>query len=68
MSIEKNDFEILISEIMAQGFDRNTAGHFAALIGDTPVSDLAGNILVPDASGKIIATLKPLKFFGGLDE
>lgn len=56
----------LIREIMAQGYDRQTAGDYAVLIGDTPVLDEAGNILVMDqtASGlKVVATLRPLAIF-----
>lgn len=59
----KQQFNQLADEIMAQGFDDETASHFAALLGDTPVRDQADNIVVMD--GKVIlAVLKPLKFFG----
>lgn len=52
----------LIAEIMAQGYDRKTAGRFAVLIGDTPVEDVAGNVIVMDGR-RVVATLKPLKMF-----
>jgi hypothetical protein len=52
----------LIAEIMAQGYDRKTAGKYAVLIGDTPVADQDGNILVMDGR-RVVAKLKPLKMF-----
>lgn len=52
----------LIREIQAQGIDRETAGHYAALIGDTPVVDPAGNVIVMDGD-QVIATLSPLPIF-----
>lgn len=58
-------FKALTDEIERQGYDRETAGHYAALIGDTPVLDEQGNVLVMEG-GKIIATLKPLDFFGDI--
>ena len=60
------DFEVfkeLIAEIMSQGYDENTASHYAGLIGDTPIADEHGNIVVME-NGREIAKLKPLKFFG----
>lgn len=56
-------FKALAREIEAQGIDPDTAGDYAALIGDTPVTDEHGNVLVMDGD-KVIATLKPLEFFG----
>ena len=53
----------LTHEIMAQGYDEEMAGNYAVLIGDTPCTDEAGNIVVLDG-GKKIARLKPPKFFG----
>lgn len=55
-------FKALTDEIERQGYDRETAGNFAALIGDTPITDEQGCIVVMEG-GKIIATLKPLGFF-----
>ncbi len=58
-------FNAMIEEIMAQGYDEETAAEFAALIGDTPCFDEKGNLLVLDhETGKILATLKPLKGMG----
>lgn len=61
--IEFEAFRELIREIEAQGFDRETAGHYAALIGDTPIYSEDGKQLVVMEAGKVIATLKPLEFF-----
>ena len=55
-------FKELVAEIMSQGYDRETAGHYAGLIGDTPAIDSEGNVVVMD-KGEVIARLKPLKFF-----
>ena len=52
----------LIAQIMAQGYDRRTAGDYAVAIGDTPILDAQGNVLIMEGD-KIIATLKPLPFF-----
>lgn len=54
--------EPMIEQIMAQGYDRETAGRFAVLIGDTPVEDEHRNVLVMEGT-KVIATLKPLPMF-----
>jgi hypothetical protein len=62
--IEQQQFTQLIQEIMQQGIDRKTAGQYAVLIGDTPTVDDAGNVLVYDEAGVLLATLKPLLFFG----
>ncbi len=58
------DFNRLVDEIMAQGYDEKTAAHYAALIGDTPLTDADGNIVVKE-NGREIARLRPLKFFDG---
>jgi len=55
-------FKELVAEIMSQGYDRETAGRYAGLIGDTPAIDAEGNVVVMD-KGEVIARLKPLKFF-----
>jgi hypothetical protein len=62
--IEFDDFKILIDEIEAQGYDRETAGEYAALLGDTPLYNEAGDIVVMEGD-RIVATLKPLKFYEG---
>lgn len=54
----------LAGEIEKQGYDRATAERYAALIGDTPVNDEAGNIIVMDGD-RLIGTLKPLLIFQG---
>ena len=54
----------LVSEIVALGFDEETAARYASLIGDLPTSDGAGNIIVRDEQGRELAQL-PLKSFGG---
>ncbi len=46
---------------MALGYDERTAGHYAVLIGDTPISDDKGNIIVMDGNREL-ARLK-LKSF-----
>ena len=52
----------LASEIMSQGYDEKTAGHYATLIGDTPCVDSQGNIIVLEGEREV-AILKPLKMF-----
>ncbi len=52
----------LTQEIMAQGYDEATASRYAVLIGDTPVRDAKGNVLVMDGD-RIMEILPPLKFF-----
>ena len=55
--------EELMREIKSQGIDEKTAWHYAALIGDTPITDKAGNCIIVMDGTKEIARLKPLKFF-----
>jgi hypothetical protein len=55
-------FHRLIDEIEAQGYGREVACHFAALIGDTPLTDKDGNIIVTE-NDQEIARLNPLKMF-----
>lgn len=64
MDMDFEAFKELIDEIMSQGHDEKTAAHYAALIGDTPIADEQGNIVVTE-NGREIARLKPLKFFDG---
>jgi hypothetical protein len=40
-------------EIMAQGYDEETASNYAVLIGDTPCVDEAGKIVVLDGEKEI---------------
>ena len=57
-------FSELVTEIQSQGYDRGTACRYASLLGDLPVRDTNGDVLVEDEQGKVIARLKPLKFYG----
>lgn len=57
----KEEFSALVLEIMQHGFDQKTASHYAALIGDTPVVDADGNVLVIE--GEIILARIKLQFF-----
>lgn len=61
--IEFEQFKELIAEIQSQGFDEETAAHYAALIGDTPCYDEDGNIVVRDENDRVLARLRPLKFY-----
>ena len=60
--ITPENFKRIVAAIQAQGYDEATAGHYAALIGDTPRLDADGNILVIDETGKEIARVKRWKF------
>jgi len=58
-------FNRLVDEIMAQGYDEETAARYAALIGDLPIiDDTDGKLLVME-NGQVLARLNPLKFFDG---
>lgn len=63
MSMSFHEFSKLADEIMSQGYSEEEAAHFAALIGDIPVFDEAGHIIVQE-HGRDLARLKPLRFFG----
>lgn len=62
MSMNESAFVELIREIMEQGYDRETAGRYAVLIGDLPITDPQGKIVVMSGN-RILARLEPLKFF-----
>lgn len=62
--MDENSLTELTREIMAQGFNEQSASRYAVLIGDTPVMDQHGNVVVMDGSRRV-TTLEPLKFFGG---
>jgi len=62
--IDQEGFNQMIDEIMAQGYDLETACKFAAIIGDTPELDRDDNLVVRDKSGNLLATLRPLDCFG----
>lgn len=57
------DFKLLSAEIRSQGYPAETASHYASLIGDTPIVDAHGMIIVLE-HGKELAKLLPLAFFG----
>ena len=63
MGHSKESFIELIKAIEGKGFDRETAGKFAVIIGDTPVFDETGNVVVIDDGGKELARFK-LDYFG----
>jgi len=63
--IDDSGLEQLTQEIMAQGYDEATASEYAALIGDLPLTDEKGNVVVRDERGRELARLKPLKMFSG---
>lgn len=52
----------LARQIREQGYDAATASNYAVLIGDTPLKDEAGNLVVMDGQC-VLARLKPLPFF-----
>lgn len=60
--MDQEAFLRLVAEIQEQGLDEATAAHYATLIADTPIFDRDGTILVREGK-RIIARLKPLKFF-----
>jgi hypothetical protein len=51
----------LVREIESLGYDEETAAHYAVLIGDNPIVDTDGSILVVEGD-KVLAKFK-LKFF-----
>lgn len=61
--MDENSLAELAAEIMAQGYDEETAWRFAALIGDVPFTDEAGKIIVQDEQGNELSRLNPLKMF-----
>ncbi len=52
------DLDALSIQIQALGYDRRTADHYAALIGDTPMIDADGLTCVEDDHGQVLARLK----------
>lgn len=66
--IELEAFCELVREIQGQGVASDLAGEYASLIGDTPLYDEQGRIVVMDGDREL-ARLKPLRFFdvGELD-
>ena len=60
--MDEKAFGELVDEIQSQGFDQDTAAHYAALIGDLPITDEQGQLVVMSGA-QVIARLRPLKFF-----
>ena len=60
--LDENAFLELIGQIMEQGIDRATAGRYAVLIGDLPITDENDNLLVMEGQ-RVLAKLKPVKMF-----
>lgn len=56
--LDEAGFNELMDAIVAQGFDEETAAEYAAFIGDTPIVDKDGFVLVMDGD-KVLARLKP---------
>ena len=57
-------FRALFDSIMALGLDEATAARYACQIGDTPIIDADGRIVVMDDHGKVIARLAMARFGG----
>jgi hypothetical protein len=60
--MEFENLNELTAEIMAQGYDEQTASDYAIRIGDRPMFDTEGNVMVMKGD-QLLAVLKPLKFF-----
>ena len=58
MGIAREELATLAAQIMAQGYDEKTASLYAALIGDTPLSDGQGHVIVRDGHGRELARIK----------
>ena len=56
--LDEAAFGGLIDEIVSLGYDRETAGRWAVLIGDTPVLDRDGFVMVMDDQGQVLARLR----------
>jgi hypothetical protein len=59
--LDDQAFNKLVDEIIAQGVDDITATHYAALIGDTPIVDEQGKVVVMKGEREI--TRLRLNFF-----
>lgn len=60
--MDQNNLNKLIAEIVSQGFDEKTAALYAELIGDTPIIDKDGYVVVTGQHDNVLTRLK-LKFF-----
>ena len=55
--MDEDGFKEMIECIQKLGYDEETAADYACRIGDTPTVDEAGNTLVLDDRGQIVARL-----------
>jgi len=55
--MNQDSFNKLTDEIVSKGYDEKTASHFSMLIGDTPMVDKDGDVIVME-DGKILTKLK----------
>ena len=55
--LTEEQFCALMERIERLGYDEETAGRFAALIGDTPCKDEQGRTVVIDKDGRPLARL-----------
>lgn len=55
--ILSEQFEAMVAEIAALGYDRETATYYAARIGDRPIVDQDGKVVVTDEYGKVVDRL-----------
>ncbi len=62
--MNEEQFNALVDEIMSRGYSEAIAAEYAAAIGDTPLRDELGRIVVIMDNGTV-ARLAPLKFFDG---
>ena len=60
--MDEQGFAELIREIESLGYDRITASRYAVIIGDTPLKDETGKVIVRDSDGTELAKLS-LKFY-----
>lgn len=61
--MDRESFDRLVTEVMAQGYSEETAAYFAQLIGDTPEVDEQGRVVVRGQAHTELARLA-LRFFG----
>jgi len=54
----EEQFNRLVDRIMALGYDEETAADYAYRIGDTPLLDGDGNVIVRGDDGTVLAVLK----------
>lgn len=58
--IDVEGFKQLVQALQQRGYAAATAETYAALIGDTPEEDAAGQWVIRDEQGKILDTIAPL--------